>query len=379
MTEPLRRCARFALIIGVAGGAACVVGLFVDRVAFFEAYLIAWWFYLGISLGAFAVLMVHHLTGGHWGEHVRPPLEAAVRALPALALLSVPLFYGLPDVYSWARPNSALTDPALQEVLRKKSWYLNEGFFLERNAAYFAVWLLLALIFSRAWKQRSTPRAWSAVGLIVYALSVTFAAVDWIMSLVPQWYSSILGLLSGVGQSLAGFAFGILGAALLPKLRAGAQRASASEFNDLGNLLLMFVMLWTYLAFSQYLVIWSEDLRYENAWYLPRVQTSWRWMGLFLIAFHFAIPFFVLLFRQAKQRVQIMVGLGGGLLFVHWIDTLWVISPSLHPDGVYFHWLTIATTLAIGGLWFSAVAWLLDRSFRAPATPVLRTSEAKHG
>jgi hypothetical protein len=195
------------------------------------------------------------------------------------------------------------------------------------------------------------------------------------MSLVPEWYSTTFGLLTGVGQSLSGFAFGILGAGVLPYLRASAERASKHEFQDLGNLLLMFVMLWAYLAFTEYLVIWSEDLRHENAWHLPRVETSWRWLGVFLIVFQFAAPFFVLLFREAKRRAGIMVALGAGLLCVHFADSIWVISPSLHPRGIELHWPELAALAGVGGLWLANVSRLLAREGAQP----LVHEELEHG
>lgn len=370
----LQQTSRAALLIGVLGLAPCAFvalarhggGLESEVV---EGYFIAWWFFVGVSLGSLATIMVHSLTGGRWGRHVRPSLEAAVRTLPLLALLFVPLLFAIGQLYPWADP-ARLHDSSLQDLVRKKSWYLNEPFFLVRAALYFTVWLLFAGRFARSRsryaddpppQEQHRLRVWSTLGLIVYALTITFAAIDWVMSLVPQWYSTTFGLLTGVGQSLAGFAFGIVGASLLPMLRAGTEAASPGEFQDLGNLMLMFVMLWAYLAFTEYLIIWSEDLRHENAWHLPRLETSWRWLGLFLIAFQFAVPFLVLLFREAKRRARMMLVLGAGLLCVHWADTVWVISPSLHQSGVEFHWPELAALLGVGGLWVACVAWLLAR------------------
>lgn len=380
----LQRISRVALIVGALSLLPCAFIVITQHRTplereVIEGYLISWWFFAGISLGSLATIMVHYLTGGRWGRHVGPPLEGAIRALPLLAVLFVPLLFGVSELYPWADPN-AVFEPSVQEVVRKKSWYLNEQFFLLRAAVYFTAWLLLALRLGRAWARHGAEippeeqirlRVWSTVGLLIYAVTVTFASVDWIMSLVPQWYSTTFGLLTGVGQSLAGFAFGIVGASLLPRLRAQAERASPQEFNDLGNLMLMFVMLWAYLAYTEYLIIWSEDLRHENAWHLPRIETSWRWLGVFLIAFQFAVPFFVLLFRDAKRRAPIMLALGSGLLFAHWADTVWTVSPSLHSKGMQFHWPLVATLLGVGGLWLANVAWLVAH---APVGAVAETS-----
>jgi hypothetical protein len=388
----LERIARLSWAVGIVGLAICAVVLFRDRGAsplqVLEAYLTAWWFTLGLSLGSLATMMVHHLTGGSWGRHVRPPMEAAARTLPLVALLFVPLLFGLHALYSWTEPGASIGDPSIRDLVQKKHWYLNEPFFFVRAGVYFTVWMALAARFGRAWvsERHATPettggrtKLWSVIGLIAYAITITFAAIDWIMSLVPQWYSTTFGLLTGVGQSLSGFAFGIFAASLLPYLRRGAEHASKQEFNDLGNLLLMFVMLWAYLAFTEYLVIWAEDLRHENAWHVPRVETSWRWVGLFLIVFQFAAPFFVLLFREAKRRAGIMLALGAGLLCVHFIDSIWVVSPSLHPHGIELHWIELAALGGVGGLWLANVSRLLGRDGAVPRAQPFPDRELEHG
>ncbi|HEU4625399.1 MAG TPA: hypothetical protein VFS52_11580 [Steroidobacteraceae bacterium] len=390
--QRLQRISRAALIVGAVCLLPCALIVVIQHRTplerdVIEGYLIAWWFFAGISLGSLATIMVHHLTGGRWGRHVGPPLEGAIRALPLLAVLFVPLLFGVSELYPWADPKAVL-DPSVAETVRKKSWYLNEQFFLLRAAIYFTAWLLIAARLGRAWARygADTPpaeqlrlRVWSTVGLLIYAVTVTFAAVDWIMSLVPQWYSTTFGLLTGVGQSLSGFAFGIVGASLLPQLRARAQRAPPHELNDLGNLMLMFVMLWAYLAYTEYLIIWAEDLRHENAWHLPRIETSWRWVGVFLIVFEFALPFFVLLFRDAKRRVPFMLALGCGLLFAHWVDSVWVVSPSLHPQGITLHWPIVVASLGVGGLWLANVAWLVAQGPSVASAELSDTPEAEHG
>jgi hypothetical protein len=291
---------------------------------------------------------------------VELPLFAAIRCLPLLAVLFIPVLLGARELYPWATG-----------VTADKGWYLNEPFFVARAILYFVVWSLLA------W--RVGGRVWCVVGLLLYSLTVTFASVDWIMSLVPQWYSSTFGLLSGVGQALSGFAFGILAATVLPRLRESVERAPREEFQDLGNLLLMAVMLWAYLAFTEYLIVWSEDLRHENAWHLPRINTSWHWLGLFLVVFQFAVPLFVLLFREAKRRARIMLWLGAGLLVVRWFDSVWVISPSLYPEGLQFHWPEFVALFVVGGLWLACVWRVLMRLASEAEASRAQLLERSHG
>ncbi|HEV8517142.1 MAG TPA: hypothetical protein VGQ54_01115 [Burkholderiales bacterium] len=350
----------WAGMMGVTGLLACLIGAFVDRAQLVQSYLFAWWFFLGISLGALANLMIHQLTGGAWGVVIRKPLEAASMAVPVIAVLFVPLAFGQQDLYVWMRP-AQFADPALLEA---KSWYLNPMFFWLRAIFYFAVWVVLALRLDRLLIEQSISsdprpnaklRATSIAGLILYALTVTFAAVDWIMSLTPQWYSTTFGLLVMLGQTLSAFAFAIACAALLQRGDTTRARGDASHFHDLGNLLLMFVMTWAYLAFTQYLIIWAADLPHEIAWYLPRTETSWKWIGLFLVVFHIAVPFLVLLFRFAKRNATLLGALAGALLFAHWADALWLVAPAFRGDGFRLHWTDFAATLGIGGIWAAAV------------------------
>lgn len=372
------RWQRTVLVVGLVALALSLAAALFDRRQFFQSYLFVWLFCLGLSLGAMANLMVHHLTGGAWGWLIRRPLEAAVMALPLLALLFVPLLFGLADLYPWARPETVAGSALLQE----KAWYLDRPFFLLRAAIYFAVWLALAYrlaSLSNVQDRDADPalagrlRALSAAGLIAYALTVTFAAVDWIMSLTPSWYSTAFGLLIGVGQSLSAFAFAILCAGRLAEREPLRELAAPARFQDLGNLLLMFVMTWAYLAFTQYLIIWAEDLPPEIAWYLPRTQTSWRWVAIFLIVFHFALPFLILLFRAAKRSARAMAALGGAMLAVHWVHVLWLVAPAFRTGGFALHWMDLSATLGIGGLWLAAVLWTLHtRPLLPQAAPGLK-------
>jgi hypothetical protein len=349
------RAQRGAWIAGVIAAVLLVCDAFFDRGAVFFSYLFVWWFLLGIPLGSMAILMVHNLSGGGWGERIRPALEAALRMLPVVLVMSVPLWFGLADLYPWARPADIVASPLLQG----KAWYLDRGFFVVRGAVYFVVWLALAHLlrkwsFARAAGGDSAEarrlRAISALGLLVYGFTVTFAAVDWIMSLFPEWYSTTFGLLTGIGQALGAFAFAIVCAA---RAQRGADERTASVFQDLGNLLLMFVMTWAYLAFTQYLIIWAEDLPNEIVWYLPRVQTSWRWVAIILVVFHFALPFLVLLSRRAKRAPQSLGLLAAMLLLAHLVDSFWLVLPAWRPAGFAIAWSDLLVVLALGGVWLA--------------------------
>jgi hypothetical protein len=362
-----------AWIVAALGALGFAVAAYADRATAFQSYLFVWWFLLGISLGSVAMLAVHDLTGGGWGEVVRPALDSAVRLLPLVLVLVVPLLFGLADLYAWARPDAVATDP----LLATKRWYLRVDFFLVRNAIYFVVWLALAyLLRKRAFArdpqaplaQRERLRATAAIALLLYAGTVTFAGVDWIMSLSPRWYSTTFGFLVGIGQTLSAFAFATARAAWRLRDAVGSQAnlpsaAPASGrlpgdvaglFQDLGNLLLMFVMTWAYLAFTQYLITWAEDLPNEIAWYLPRVDTSWHAVALLLVAIHFALPFLVLLSRRAKRVPRALGALAALLVFAHLVDSFWLVVPAHRPAGFTLAWTDVAAIAALGGLFAAA-------------------------
>ena len=344
-----------------------------------HSYLFMWLFLLGLSLGALANLMMHALTGGRWGEPIRAPLIAAARLLPAVAVLFVPVLLLAQRIYPW-------TD--------EPGRYLNLPFFVARSVAYLAIWIALAFAFLRADRATVDPASGgarraqriAAGGLIVYALTMSLAAVDWIASLTPHWYSSGFGLVVCTGQMLAAMAFAVAVAARRTHRPVGdpgpgwgalpeeGRDAVRLRFNDLGNLLLMYVLTWAYLAYTQFLVIWSENLPHEIHWYVPRMQTGWAGVGVFLIAFHFFVPLLILLSRAAKRSPALLGALATALLIAHAIDVFWLVIPSSRPDGFALAWSDGASIVVLGAIW----AWLWRRTHARHAVPPARM-EAVHG
>jgi len=372
-TEPqrpyLNRVIVGGLILGLIGLMACAAGWHYEPAQFFQSYLFAYMYWLGIPLGAVAALMVLHLVGGAWGLVIRRPLEAAAFTLPLMALLLVPiLFFGLPDLYSWARPEAA-GEPAIAP----KAAYLNFSAVLVRAILYFAIWSALGYLLNRwSLEQDRTDdrtgtiyraptrrlRTLGGPGLVLYVLTVTFAAIDWVMSLQPGWYSTIYGMIFVAGQGLVSLAFATVVVALLSSRPPLAGTISANNFHDLGNLLLTFVILWAYLGFSQLLIIWAGNLPEEIQFYIPRFQGGWEWVGVFLVAFQFALPFFVLLSRAAKRRAWAIGLLAALIMAVHLVDLFWLVAPTFRPIFT-IDWLDLATPIGIGGIWLAAFAWRL--------------------
>ena len=357
-----------SLAVGLIAAVLCAGGALIFPPAFFRAYLSAYIFWVGIPVGCLALLMLHHLVGGRWGFMIQRVLEAAIQTLPLMALLFIPLFFGLSDLYPWARTEVVAADPLLQQ----KAAYLNIPFFIARTVGYFAVWIVLGrLLVTWSLQQDRTAddtltlrlQRLSGPGLVLYGLTVSFAAIDWMMSLEPKWYSTIFGMMFMVSFGLAALALAILATRFLETEKPLAHVASPDRWHDLGNLLLALVMFWAYLSFSQFLLIWSENLAEEIPWYLHRIGGGWEWVAIALILFQFGLPFVLLLSRTTKRNSQILATVAGAILFMHWLDTIWMIAPSFYPAGFHLHWLDIAAPVAIGGLWLAAfIGYLKARS-----------------
>ena len=358
------RLGNAAIAVGAVAGAFLVAHVRLTHTAWLPSYLCVWFFVLGLSLGSLALIAVHNLTGGAWGEVVRPWFEAAARMFPVSALMAVPLLFHLDRLYSWMHPGG-IAQPA---EVHGNGWYLNLPFFTGRAILYFSVWIILALLLRRWSSARkagadaaegSRLRAASAVGFIVLALTTTFAAIDWIMSLTPRWYSTIFGLLIGTGQVLSALAGAVIGAACLEQ---GRREEREDSFHDLGNLLLALVMLWAYLSFMQALIMWIEDLPDDISSYLPRTQTTWRDLAVFLAVVHLALPFLVLLSRRAKRTPGALATLCAAIFLACLADAFWLVLPTLRPDGFAVGWNDLFACVAIGGVW----SGILLRTLRAP-------------
>lgn len=356
----LRTVERRAWIAGGLGLAASFAGAWLRPSAFYPGYLFGYMFWLGLSLGALAVLMIHYLVGGAWGFMTRRILEAATRVLPILALLFIPLLFGLKELYPWARPE-ALQDPHLRHLRP----YTTSGFFLARAVVYFSSWILCSWLLNRWSAAGDADRSaalWarryrlSGGGLVLYAVTIFFASVDWVLSTEPRWSSTIYGMLFMSGQGLAAFAL-ITGVVVLMAREEPLRReVTPDRLHDLGNLLLTSVMLWAYISFAQYLILWSENLPREVSWVAHRTSPGWREVAVALILFHFAVPFFLLLFRDVKRRGPWIAAIAFGLLAMRLVDEFWRVIPAFEPDGLAIRWTYLTAPAGIGGVWVAVFA-----------------------
>ena len=354
-----------SLQVGVIALALCFAGAYFDRQQFFRSYLIAYVFWLGIPLGCFGIVMIHHLVGGTWGFVIQRPLESAIRTFPVMALLFLPVFFGLPDLYVWARPEAVAHD----KILQQKGLYLNVSSFSFRAALYFGIWILVGTFLTRWSREQDRTANTSLVerlqnlsgpGLVLYGLTVTFSAIDWLMSLEPRWYSTIYGMIFMVSHGLVALAF-VIGVAFFLSRREPLSEVMAPwVFQDLGNLLLAFVMLWAYTSFSQFLLIWVENLSHEIPWYLHRTMGGWGAIAVALLVLQFALPFLLLLSRAVKRKAATLCGVAVMIGLMHWVELFWFVAPTFHPQGLSIHWTSVVAPIAIGGIWFSAFLWQLQ-------------------
>jgi len=382
LTEELRRLRRAAVVVAVAGALLCALGAFLSPAQFLRSYLIAFVFWLQIALGCLAFGLLGHVAGGGWGAVIRRPVEAAARTVGPMALLFVPIAIGLPYLYEWARPEAVAHDP----IIAHKAPYLNVPFFVVRAAIYFAAWAGFAYGVSRmslaqdrgvTEQSRHRLRRVSAVGLMVYCLTMTLASIDWLMSLSPHWYSTIYGVYVIGGQGVAALAFTVLVMLGLARHAPVSAVMRVQHFHDLGKMLLAFVMLWAYFAISQFLVIWSGNLPEDAPFFISRARGVWRFVSLALVLLHFALPFLLLLSRELKRNTRKLAMVAGLLLVMRWVDVYWLVTPTLSPDRLVFHWLDVAAFAAIGGVWLLLFARELTKRPLLPlADPLLQETTA---
>ena len=364
------------VMIGVGALVFCLLwGLIFGLAQFFHSYLMAYFFWLGVSLGCLAVLMLHHLVGGAWGAMVQRILEAGTRTLPLMAVLFVPVLVGLGFLYDWSLPSVVAKDG----ILQAKRWYLNIPFFLIRAVFYFVVWLVLAH-YLNVWSQRHEETAGqpiqaryryriqslSAGGILAYGLTMTFASFDWGMSLDAHWYSTMYGLLFITSQALSALAFAIIVASRLADVPPLRDVLTTQRIHDLGNMLFAFIMLWAYLNFSQFLIIWSGNLAEEVPWYLHRSQGGWQWIVIILFLAHFALPFVLLLMRVMKRSLPALTRVATILFVAHVLEQFWFVLPELHPSRLTIHIMDILAPIGMGCVWVTLYIKLLHQRSLIP-------------
>ncbi|MDH4155810.1 MAG: hypothetical protein OEW00_00845 [candidate division Zixibacteria bacterium] len=350
---------RIAAGAGIVGLVFSGVGYYVDAGQFFFSWLTAVVFWLSIGLGGLFFTMLHHLVGAKWSVVLRRLSENIMSVLPVMALLFIPVLLGLHELFHWSHADAVAADPLLQG----KAGYLNITFFVLRLVAYFLIWFVLVYMLNRisaaqdsAYHPSQTRRlrVISAPGIILFAITLTFSAFDWMMSLDAHWYSTIFGVYVFSGSLLAMLSFLTLVVLLLRRNHVLENTITVEHRHDLGKLIFAFTIFWAYMAFSQYFLIWYGNIPEETIWFLHRWDTSWKVVTLLILFGHFVVPFFVLFPHAAKRNPLVLGAMALWILVMHWIDLYWIIMPTLHHHGVHLSWIDPATLVGIGGvfLWY---------------------------
>jgi hypothetical protein len=364
LTPPpvVKTIAQRSLIVGVVFGIVAVILAFSRPDEFYRAYLLGFMCWLGVSLGSMAILMIRHLTGGGWGMVIRRILGAAMRTLPLLAALFIPVILGIHHLYIWARPLSEVADKHLREHLEDiTKTYLTANGFIVRAIIYFAIWNLLSFLLSHWSKQTdhagapdNTQRfkAVAGPGLILYGFTISFAAIDWVMSLDPSWISTIFGLIILIGEVLSAMCFAVVVERILFNYKPMSEMLKPDFVHDHGKWMLTFVMVWAYFSFSQWLIIWAGNLPSEITFYLKRLNGGWGWIALILPLFHFVVPFAILLSRPLKRDVRRLVWVAIWLMLMRFVDLFWIIEPNFSQT-FKLTAADVVVPIAIGGVWMA--------------------------
>jgi hypothetical protein len=382
LERDLRRVFRPALGIGIVLGIISIIGGMLSPGDFFHSYLMGYLFWLGLTLGCMAIVMLQYLTAGAWGIMTRRALESASRTLPLCAILFIPIAIGIPWLYDWAHSDLVKNE----HVLRHRQLYMNPTMFIVRAIIYFAIWGTFAYFLNK-WSAEQDEKGGlenrlarlSAPGLLIYVFTITFATVDWAESLENNWFSTIWGFLFVAREGLAAFAFIIIVMALLSRREPLASRFKPAHLHDLGKLLLVFVMLWAYFEYSQLVVIWSGNLTDEIPWYLRRLGTSWGWLGVMLIVLEFIVPFLMLLSRPLKRNAVALCCVVGLIIFMRWVDLMWIVMPQYYQRGFRLTWMNLVVPTAIGCFWIAVFVWQLKKRPLLPLQAPNLEKALQHG
>jgi len=354
----MERVQRNALFVGLVALLVSLIQLFMNPSHFWQSYLFAYIFWAGLALGCMGVFFLHNVVGGNWGVAIRRLMEAGLQTLWMFVLFAIPIFFALGTLYKW-------TDAGYRAehfAVGHKAAYLNPTWFIIRTLLYFAIWLFSGLrILKMANEHDRTGdpalfkriKARSAPALLVFVLTTTYAFIDWIMSLEPDWYSTIYGWMFTVGEVLITFSFLVAVLVLLSKREPFASFLTRQHYHDIGNLMLAFTMLWAYMSFAQFLIIWAENLPDEIPWYVRRFSGGWGYIGWTISIFMFCVPFFILLQTRIKRNPRALRTLAIWIILMRVLDVFWIVAPAWRQRGLEVYWTDLVALIGLGGIWLA--------------------------
>ncbi|MDH3889470.1 MAG: hypothetical protein OEV49_00160 [candidate division Zixibacteria bacterium] len=361
-----------SLVIGLIGLAATSLGYFTDTKQFYHSYLVAFAFWVSIGLGGLFFTMLHHLVNAEWSTVLRRWSESVAATLPLMAVFAIPVLLGMGELYHWSHVEVVANDA----ILTQKAPYLNPTFFVIRSIGYFVIWSILALsLYRTSLKQDSGHsasltqrfRRISAPGMILFALTLSFASFDWLMSLDAHWYSTIFGVYFFTGSLLAVLSFMVLIGIHLRRRSVLNEVVTIEHYHDLGKLLFGFIIFWAYMGFSQYMLIWYANIPEETIWFHHRWYSGWRWVSLLMIFGHFVLPFVVLITRASKRNLIVLGSMAVWVLLMRWVDLHWLVFPTLHEHSPHLSWMDLTSIVGVGGIF----VWYFWRKYSShPVIPM---------
>lgn len=354
-----------ALGIGGIGAVVLLVAAIISpemREQVLRSWLLGYIFWCGIGMGSLGILILQYITGGAWGVVIRRIVEASSRTLPLLIVLFLPILLGAGSIYEWTHPEAG------DKILEHRAPYLNYTNWALRAALYFGLWAVMMYLLNKWSKDMDETGDWSILQkatrfsgptMVFFVLVVTFAAIDWVMTLDPHFFSTIWGFLFVAGWGLSSFSFTVAILAALSNRAPLDRIVGKRHFHDLGKLMLALTMVWAYFNFSQFLIIWSGNIPEETFWYLDRMKGGWGVMGIALIVLHFAFPYLVLLSRDIKRNAKWLSLLAIFILVMRLVDLYYLIGPAprVKPHGAKLEflaalsWTDFVAPVAVGGIW----------------------------
>ena len=346
-----------------------------------RSWLLGFIFWCGIGIGGLGILLLQYLTGGAWGVVIRRVVEACSRTIPVLFVLFLPILFGVTHLYEWTH----LLDGS-DKIIEHRHPYLTVEWWMIRAVAYFVLWYLMAFFVNKWSRQQDEATDYDAAlknmedcgkfsgpAMVFFVLVVSFAAIDWVMTLDPHWFSTMWGFLFTAGWGLSCFSFSVAILAALSDKAPLNRIIGKRHFHDIGKLMLALTMVWAYFNFSQFLIIWSGNLPEETPWYLARMHGGWGALGILLVIFHFAFPFLLLLSRDVKRDAKYLAMIAVFILIMRLVDMFYLIGPSprigMHGKEMpfYFSWMDLAAPVAVGGIWLWA---FFGELMKRPLVPV---------
>ncbi len=357
--------------VAVLGAVGCGILGAANPKQFFFSWLVSFLFFMSLALGGLFFVLIQYAAQGGWGVVLRRIGETVFSTIPLMAALFVPVLFGLHDLYEWSHADAVEHDA----LLAWKAPYLNVPFFLIRQALFFGIWSFIAIVYYRGSRSQDATgdhavsarlRKFAGPAIIVLALSQTFASFDWIMSLMPHWYSTMFGVYFFAG-SWVGFI--ALLSVVVPAMRGAGLLdtvISAEHLQDIGKFLFAFTAFWAYISFSQFFLMWYANLPEETIFFKNRMEGSWMQVSILLLVGHFVAPFFYLMGRSVKRNGATLAVGGAWILIMHFVDLYWQVMPTLHPAGVSPSLLDVAALMAVGGAFVAVAGWRMRRHALVP-------------